>query len=49
MMYNAIVDLEKQIKELKKQISSKQWLEKASEEDVERLQYLNEELREMFG
>ena len=49
MMYNAIVDLEKQIKELKKLVSSKQWLEKGSEEDVERIQYINEELTQMLG
>ena len=49
MMFNAVVDLEKQIKELKKLIMSKQWLEKAGEEEVDKLQYLNEELREMLG
>ncbi|RLB36407.1 MAG: MBL fold metallo-hydrolase, partial [Deltaproteobacteria bacterium] len=49
MMFNAVVDLEKQIKKLKKLIMSKQWLEKAGEEEVDKLQYLNEELREMLG
>jgi len=34
---------------LKKLVSSKQWLEKGSEEDVERIQYINEELTQMLG
>ena len=48
MMFNAIVDLEKQIKKLKKLISSKNWQEKLTEEDVERIHYVIEELREMI-
>ncbi len=48
MMFNAIVDLEKQIKELRKLISSTQGQKKLTEEDVERIEYVTEELREMI-
>ena len=47
LMFNAIVDLEKQIRELKKLVASEQWQSKLTEEDVERIQYVTEELREM--
>jgi len=47
MAFNAIVDLEKQIKELKKLVGSENWKKRLTEEDVERIQYVTEELREM--
>lgn len=45
---NTLVDVENVLKELKKQLKSKDGVEQIDEEDVERLQFLQEELKSML-
>ena len=48
LAFNAIVDLEKHIKELKRLVASEEGKKRLTEEDVERIQYVSEELRELM-
>ncbi len=48
LMLNAIIDLEKQIEMLKRHLKSKRSQEILTEDDVDRLQYIKEELQELL-
>ena len=48
-MLNSLIDLEKELKDLRKRIKSQEVEEKLEEEDVNRLKYINEELKTIMS
>jgi metallo-beta-lactamase family protein len=49
IMSNTILDLEKELKALKKRLKSTKQREKIGEDDVDRLRYIQEELQGMLS
>jgi len=49
MLSNTIIDLENELKALKKRIKSKETGEKIEDDDVDRLKYIQEELQEILS
>ena len=49
MLSNTIIDLESELKALKKRIKSKEAGEKIEDDDVDRLNYIQEELKEILS
>ena len=48
-MQNAIIDLENEIKALRKKLKDRPEKEEVPEEDVERLKYVQEEIRSLLS
>ncbi|RLB21445.1 MAG: MBL fold metallo-hydrolase, partial [Deltaproteobacteria bacterium] len=48
LIFNEIVDLEKELKELKRLLMSQERKEKLTEEDLDRIHYVREELAGLF-
>ena len=48
-MVNRIVDLERELKRLKKELAAKEIQEKIEEDDVDQLRYIYEELQNMWS